>query len=117
MVWTIYRDKQQRETHSAFDRTKIFCEAKKFGKHPKNFSTLHGFAKREHIQFSIQTMLETLILQGCIVRNPIEYTMTHQKIGSVGTVFANVSLITEFAFLIIKLTFHLRTRLHVAILN
>ena len=43
--------------------------------------------------------------------------MANQKIESVGTVFADVSLITEFTFLIIKLTFHFRTRLSVEILN
>ncbi len=36
-----------------------------------------------------ETMLEPLILQGFIVREPIERAMTHQKIVSVGTVFAD----------------------------
>lgn len=54
----------------------------------KFFASLHGLAKRERIQFRINTMLETLILQGCSVREPVEYTTTNQKIGIVGTIFA-----------------------------
>ena len=37
-------------------------------------------------------MLETQILQGCMVCERVEHTMTHQKVGSVGTVFANSNM-------------------------
>jgi len=55
----------------------------------KIFASLHGLAKRDLIAFSINMMLETQILQGCIISEPVENAIPHQKIARVGTVFAH----------------------------
>jgi len=55
----------------------------------KIFASLRSLAQSDLIGFRIRTMLETLILQGYTVREPIGHTMTNQKIASVGTVFAS----------------------------
>ena len=74
-------------------KLKYFLKLKTLASTTKIFTVLHGLAKRVLIGFRINKMLETLILQGCIGREPVEHTMANQRVGSVGTVFANMSLI------------------------
>jgi len=73
-------------------RPKSFVKLKTLGSTTKIFAFLHSLAKRVLIGFRINKMLATLILQGCIGREPVEDTMTNQKVGSVGTVFANANM-------------------------
>lgn len=70
-------------------KPKSFVKLKTLASTTKIFASLHDLAKRVLIGFRINKMLETSILQGCVGREPVEHTMTNQKVGRVGTVFAN----------------------------
>lgn len=72
-----------------FGKTKFFVTLKILASITKIFASLHDLAKRECIRFRINTMLEALILQGCIVSELVARAMINQRIGRVGTVFAN----------------------------
>ncbi|RKU33343.1 hypothetical protein C6499_01445 [Candidatus Poribacteria bacterium] len=69
-------------------KPKSFVNLKTLASTTKIFAVLHGLVKRVFIGFRINKTLETPILQGCVGRGPVEHTMTNQKVGSVGTVFA-----------------------------
>ena len=51
-------------------KPKFFVKLKTLASTTKIFASLHGLAKRVRIGFRTRTMLATLILQGCIVRDP-----------------------------------------------
>ena len=76
-------------------KPKSFLKLKTLAITTKIFAVLYGLAKRVFIGFRINKMLETLILQGCMVCEPVEHTMTNQKVGRVGTIFANMRLIKD----------------------
>ena len=58
-----------------FGKTKFFVTLKILASITKIFASLHDLAKQECIRFRINTMLEVLILQGCIVCQAVEHTL------------------------------------------
>ena len=56
-------------------KPKFFVKAKNLARITKIFASLHGLAKQNLIGFRINTMLETLILQGFIIPKPVEPAM------------------------------------------
>ena len=61
-------------------KLKFFVKPKILASITKIFASLHGLAKRALIGFRINKMLETLILQGCIISESIELAMTLRRL-------------------------------------
>lgn len=61
-------------------KPKFFVQTKNLARVTKIFAPLHGLTQRDLIGFRINTMLETLILQGFIIPKPVEPAMILRRL-------------------------------------